>query len=179
MRDLKPQHRKFVQEFCKLKNATAAARKAGYKDNGTNSIRVMASQLMDRDDVSKAIVEETLRRLRASLPVHLGLVQEIAEGRTKHPDDQPISPAVRLKALELMTGAAGVGPTTRVEQEVRVEVTVRDRWERLARMAAARGEDPQTVLANLPEPERLAVMRAIEGPQAEAVDAEYEEVEEA
>jgi hypothetical protein len=46
-------------------------------------------------------------------------------------------------------------------------------------MAAARGEDPQALLANLPEPERLSIMGAIQTEMAgPVVEAEFEEVAE-
>lgn len=179
MRDLRPRHREFVKWFCQLRNASQAARKAGFKDAGTNSIRVTASRLLDRKDVADAVVEETLRRLRCDLPVNLELVKQIATGEAAKGDDMPVSYAVRLKALELMVGAGGAGPKLQVEHTGEVEVTVRARWEKLARMAAARGEDPHTLLANLPEADRLAIMQAIAHEETPgALDAEFEEAEE-
>jgi terminase small subunit-like protein len=176
MRDLRPRHRTFVQWYCRLRNATAAARKAGYRDAGTNSIRVMASRLLDRDDVSKAIVEESLRRLRANLPVNLELVQSIAEGTAAKGDDQPVSYAVRLKALELLVDRGGAGPKLEVEHTGNVEVTVRERWELIARQAAARGEDPKALLNNLAPAERDIILAALE--HKPVIEAEYEELEE-
>lgn len=177
MRDLSPRHRTFVQEYCRTRNATQAARAAGYKDNGKGNIRGMAYEVLHREDVSKAVHEECLRRLRVHLPVNLELVQQIADGTAAGPDDRPIAPSVRLKALEMLVGAGGAGPRVQVEHTGEVQVTVRDRWEKIARMAAARGEDPTLLLANLPEPERVAIMAAIERAENGAIDAEFEEVQ--
>lgn len=173
MRDLRPQHREFVKWYCQLRNATRAARKAGYKDNGTNSIRVMASRLMDRDDIARAITEEALRRMRCDMPVHLELVRAIADGSAAQGDDRPVAHSTRLKALDLLVAAGGGGPRVQVEHTGEIVVTVRERWEKIARMAAARGESPEALLANLPEQDRRAILVALERP----VDAEFEEVQ--
>jgi hypothetical protein len=119
------------------------------------------------------VVEETLRRLKADLPLNFGLVQAIAQG-TAGTEERPVSHAIRLKALEMMVGRAAP-ETLRVEQEVRVEVTVRDRWEKLCRMAVARGEDPEVMIRNLPDTDRVAILAALKAPVG-TTEAEYEEV---
>lgn len=184
MRALHPRHRLFVAEYVHLRNATEAARVAGYtsgpatksangRGRGSN-LRKYASELLARDDVAQAVVEETLRRLKADLPVHLDLVHRIADGRAGT-DERPVSHAVQLKALEMIVSRAAP-ETLRVEGEVRVEVTVRDRWERLCRMAVARGDDPETLIRNLPETDQSAIRAALQAPTT--VDATYEEVTE-
>jgi len=171
MRALSAKYRTFVSVYAKCRNATEAARQAGFQAKGAG-LRSVASRLLDRDDVAQAIVEETLRRLKADLPVNLGLVQAIASGEAGT-EERPVSHAIRLKALEMMVGRAAP-ETLRVEQDVKVEVTVRDRWERLCRMAVARGEDPEVMIRNLPEADRVAIMGALQAP-ARVSDADYEE----
>lgn len=173
MRGLKPSYRTFVSEFAKCRNATEAARRAGFQAKGSG-LRSVASRLLDRDDIAQAVVEETLRRLKADLPVNLGLVQSIATGEAGT-ENRPVSHQVRLKALEMMVERAAPA-TLRVEQDIRVEVTVRDRWEKLCRMAVARGEDPEVMIRNLPEADRIAVLAALQTP-ASVTDAQTEEVE--
>jgi len=168
-------------------NATAAARKAGYMDGPASTqpggkgkgsgLRSHASRLLDRKDISDAIVEECTRRLSADLPVNLALVQSIATG-TAGSEERPIGHAVRLKALEMMLNRGGLGESLNITQKVEVEVTVRDRWEKVARMVAARGESPTDLLRNLPGPEREAILRAIEWKNEIPIDIEAEEVEE-
>lgn len=183
MRALSPKHRIFVAEYVRLGVATEAARRAGYAHGPASNladgrgkgagIRVTASRLLDRQDIAEAIIEETSRRLATNLPVNLALVGRLADG-SAGTELHPVRYNIQLKALELMIDRGGLGPKLQVEHSGAVGITVRDRWERIARMAAARGEDPTHLLANLPEPERLAIMGAIEG---EVTDAEYEEVE--
>lgn len=188
MRALAPRHRLFVTEYVRCRNATEAARVAGYRQgiastqaNGRgkgSNLRKTASELLARQDVSDAVVEETLRRLKADLPVHLDLVARLADGRAGT-EERPVSHAVQLKALELVVNKAAPD-TLKIEQDVKVEVTVNERWERLCRMAVARGEDPEAVLRNLP-PEQQAVIRAALEHKAAVVGAtpaEFEEVQE-
>ena len=186
MRQLAPRHRLFVLEYAKCRNATEAARRAGYtagpasgqaKAKGRGSgLRVTASRLLDRDDISQAIVEETLRRLKADLPVNLELVQQIATGKAGN-EDRPVSHAIRLKALELIVNRAAP-ETLKVEHGGQVEVTVRDRWERVCRMAALRGEDPETLLRNLPPADQEAIRQALARQEAaaSAIETTYEEI---
>jgi hypothetical protein len=188
MRALIPRHRAFVSEYVRLGQAAPAARAAGYQAgpqsfarNGKgkgSGLRSQASRLLDRKDVADAIVEEATRRLATQLPLNLALVQRLADGSAGN-DDHPVRHNIRLKALELMIDRGGLGPKLQVEHTGEVVVTVRERWERIARMAAARGEDPQALLANLPEPERLSIMGAIQTEMAgPVVEAEFEEVTE-
>lgn len=184
MRKLIPRHRVFVVEYVRLKNATEAARRAGYTSTDASSsstgrgkgagLRVTASRLLDRDDIADAIVEETLRRLKADMHVNMGLVQEIATGACGN-ENHPLSHATRLKALEIMLDRAAP-PTMKIEQDVKVEITVRDRWEKLCRMAVARGDDPESILRNLPETDRIAIRTALEHKEAATIDTEFEEV---
>lgn len=187
MRLLSVRHRAFVTSYVKHGVASQAAREAGYQSgpasfvpNGRGKgagLRNQASKLLDRKDVSDAIVEESTRRLASQLPVNLALVQKIADGSAGNAD-HPIRHNVRMKALELMIDRGGLGPKLQVEHTGEIVVSVRERWERIARMAAARGEDPQALLANLPEAERVAITSAIQleiaGP---VVEAEFQEVE--
>ena len=67
MLTLRPRHQRFVDEFAKDFNATAAYRRAGYRARG-HAAEVNASRLRKRSDVRAACaaaLEADLRRINA------------------------------------------------------------------------------------------------------------------
>jgi phage terminase small subunit len=83
------------------RNATEAAKTAGYSQNSYNSLKVHACNLMHDDAVQEAIQEEAKRRITAMLPLAIETVAGIME----NPQE---GGAVRLKAATVVMDRGGV-----------------------------------------------------------------------
>ena len=120
------------------KNATEAARAAGYLDSGSGSIRVTANHLLHDPNVQAAIIEDAKARLVGDIHATLLGIDEIA-GDPSHKD--------RLKALTTKLHHAGMIEKTIQQMEVSVNVTYEQKVDELKRLAIATGRDPVKYLA--------------------------------
>lgn len=96
-------------------DATAAARKAGYKDNGKGGIRVTAHYLIHRERVIEAIEEVGRKLFRAQLVPALKANLKLIE-KNDHPDHH--------KAVQATLSRLGLVERTAVDVTHTGEVTV-------------------------------------------------------
>lgn len=122
MAKLPPRRRAFVTALLDQgsKDATAAARRAGYEDNGNGAISVTAHRLTHDEGVLEALREESIKRMRLDAPLLVDDLLEIAH-------DKKAAPAVRLKAIDMALnriGMAGVieHKVTHEDNRTRVEL---------------------------------------------------------
>lgn len=103
MNALVPKRRAFVQALMNqgTRNASSAARAAGYSMDNDAALRVTASNLMHDDAVQEAIQEEAKRRICAMLPLAIETVAGIME----NPQE---GGATRLKAATTVMDRSGV-----------------------------------------------------------------------
>lgn len=89
----------FVQEYLVDLNASAAARRAGYKDAN------IGRQLITKHNVSEAIqkaMQARSERLCITQDFVLERLREIAEREASDAPDSPLKYAAKLRALELL-----------------------------------------------------------------------------
>lgn len=96
-------------------DATNAARKAGYSDNGGGGIRVRGHLLMHRERVIDALEEVGRKSFRSLLPAAIAANRKLLEN-DKHPDHH--------KAVQSTLSRLGFTERTSVDVNVGGEVTV-------------------------------------------------------
>ncbi len=117
MNALVPRRRAFVSALMNqgTRNATEAAKTAGYKQDNYQALKVTASELMHDDAVQEAIQEEAKRRITAMLPLAIETVASLME----NPQE---SGAVRLKAgLSVMDRSGVHAVSERITREEPLE----------------------------------------------------------
>ncbi len=109
--------RRFVWEFLQngCRNASDAARKAGFSDPGTGAIRVWSHKLRYRPRVIEAM-QEVARQYFGGMVLPAVLAAERMVLNEKHPD--------HAKMLLAVLSANGLGERTRVEMSVSGSLTV-------------------------------------------------------
>lgn len=120
-------------------NATAAARAAGYADNGGAEIRVTAHRLLYDHRILAAIREMGEQTMQAFLPTALAAVR--AEASNPQSKD-------RVKAALAAAAIAGLSPLTRTENRTVVEHTVNtdDLIAKAKMLAEKLGVDPRRLI---------------------------------
>jgi len=155
MKALLPRQRAFVDAMITGgdTNYTRAALTAGYSDSETSSIRVTAHRLAHDAKVLAAIHEESVRRVKANLPLAIRVIMEIAE-------DPLAAGNVKLKAAEMLLNRGGMHVVTKIESTKTVvhQLSSDQRTRRIAELMA---KAPKA----LPAPANSAIS-----------DAEFEEV---
>ena len=158
MRALAPRQRNFVWALFQQgdRDATAAARKAGYKDG--SGIRNTAYQLWHDEKIQAAIHEEGRRRLNGMVPFAIAKMTDIME-------DPQSDKAVVLKGVNMVLDRAGLHSVS--ERKVTHEHSMSDpgMLEKIRLLAVQLGVDPEKLLGA-----RLAKQ------QPAAIEAEYQEV---
>lgn len=125
---LTPRQERFVAEYLVDLNATAAARRAGYKDPN------IGRQLIAKNNVSEAIrAEKAARSQRTELTQDyvLAKLKAIAELEASDAQDSHLKFSSKLKALELLGKHLGAF-TERVEQDATVRIVLSPELEELA-----------------------------------------------
>ena len=145
---LTEQQRRFVQAFFELRDATNAARLAGYKDGGTNAIRQKGYWLTHNQKIRDAIVEY-------AKVVNVGLIPKALLAREEIIDDRGHKD--RAKVADTILATAGITQAT--EHKVTVEMTISEQFAELIRL----GRKPEEVLANLPPEEKAKVLELVKG----------------
>lgn len=150
---LTEQQRRFVQAFFELRDATNAARLAGYKDKGPTdggrtSVRQAGYSLTHNQKVRDAIVEY-------AKVVNVGLIPKALLAREEIIDDRGHKD--RAKVADTILATAGI--TQVAEHKVTVEMTISEQWAELIRL----GRKPEEVLANLPPEEKAKVLDLVRG----------------
>ena len=120
------------------RNASEAARAAGYTDTHNGAIQVTAHRLLHDPNVQAAIIEDAKARLAGDIHATLLGIDEIAMN-PGHKD--------RLKALTTKLHHAGMIEKTIQQMEVSVNVTYEQKVDELKRLAIATGRDPVKYLA--------------------------------
>lgn len=138
------------------KNATEAARAAGYIDSGSGGIKVQAHHMLHDPRIQAAILEDARARFVGDLHETLDRIEGIAKN-TQHPK--------QLDALKIKLHHAGMVEVKRTEIDVTGTVTFEQKIDRLTQLARATGKDPEEVLR------RLGLQ-----PVPEVTDAEFEDV---
>src|SRR3954451_12980515 len=116
MAELNPKQRAFVLAYvCQVNaDATAAARLAGYEDNGSGqSIRVQGFRLTHNAKVLAAIREVVIQRVSKSLPVYINALERVA-ANDKHKD--------HVRAIDMLISCGGLPEVT--ERNVNISVTL-------------------------------------------------------
>lgn len=121
---------------------TAAARSAGYPDDGGGAIRVTAYRLAHDVRVQEAMREEASRMLGAGLGVATTFLTELIADPTKSAKD-------RLRAVEMLYNRTGLPAQT--EHKVVVEHTLspKEQRSRIEELAARHGLDPKVLLGDI------------------------------
>ena len=120
------------------KNATEAARAAGYSDNNTGRIRVQAYEMLHNPNVQAAMVEDARARLAGDLHATLDIIDDIANN-PQHKD--------RLAAAKMKLHHAGMVEVTKVQHEGTVTVTFEQKLERYKALLAQTGGTADPALA--------------------------------
>ena len=159
MRALAPRQRNFVWALFQQgdRDATAAARKAGYKDG--SGIRNTAYQLWHDEKIQAAFQEEGRRRLNGMVPMALEKLASVME-------NPQTDPAVQLKGVNMVLDRAGLHGIT--ERKVTHEHAIGDpgTLDKIRQLAFQLGVDPEKLLGA-----RLAKQQP-----ATTIDVEYEVV---
>ena len=125
---LKPQQERFVEEYLVDLNATAAARRAGYKDPN------IGRQLITKNNVSEAIQAEKLARsARTELTQDyvLGKLKAIADREASDAPDSELKVSNQLRALELLGKHLGAF-VERLDTDATVRIVLSPELEELA-----------------------------------------------
>ena len=120
------------------KNATEAARSAGYADDGGASIRNHGNWLLHNPNIQAAIVEDARARIAGDLHATLDIIDDIANN-PQHKD--------RLAAAKVKLHHAGMVEITKVQHEGTVTVTFDQKLERYKALLAQTGGEPDKALA--------------------------------
>lgn len=165
MRKITPQQRAFVVAFVETggRNATAAARAAGYAPGNPEAQRVTAYRLTHDEKVLDAIREQANKQIQSSILIGTQALVEIA---------QEVSHKDRLKAAVELVNRGGLLLATQhnVNVNVRDDRNAGEMVARIEAMAKSLGLDAGALLGaavgrpRLPAPE-------------EALDAEFEVVD--
>ena len=126
------------------KNATEAARAAGYADTGSGRIRVQAHEMLHDPNVQAALVEDARARLAGDLHATLDIIDDIANN-PQHKD--------RLAAAKMKLHHAGMVEVTKVQHEGTVNVTFDQKLERYKALLAQTGGAADPALAPFIEAE--------------------------
>lgn len=125
---LTPKQERFVAEYLVDLNATAAARRAGYKDPN------IGRQLITKNNVSEAIQAEKLARsARTELTQDyvLGKLKAIADREASDAPDSELKVSNQLRALELLGKHLGAF-VERLDTDATVRIVLSPELEELA-----------------------------------------------
>ena len=125
---LTPKQERFVEEYLVDLNATAAARRAGYKDPN------IGRQLITKNNVSEAIQAEKLARsARTELTQDyvLGKLKAIADREASDAPDSELKVSNQLRALELLGKHLGAF-VERLDTDATVRIVLSPELEELA-----------------------------------------------
>lgn len=136
MSALNAQRRAFVMALNNAggKNATEAARAAGYKD--TQYLHTNAQHVLHDPTVQAAIVEDARARLAGDVTLGLNQLDEIA--KTPGPS--------QLAAVKMKLHHAGLVETVKVQHEHTHTLTLKDKVAEAMRLCKITGDDPATML---------------------------------
>jgi phage terminase small subunit len=140
-----------VQTGC---NHTEAARLAGYAGNA--SVMKSKGYALSHDPrVQAALHEESLKLMRDTAPMAIGVLKEVAQDKT-------IDPKARIKAAAELLSRSGLGTMTEHKVTVEKQLDKQALIEEIKRLAVSLDIDPVKLLGH-----------ALPGP---VVDAEFTEV---
>lgn len=125
---LTPKQERFVEEYLVDLNATAAARRAGYKDPN------IGRQLITKNNVSEAIqAEKAARSARTELTQDyvLGKLKAIADREASDAPDSELKVSNQLRALELLGKHLGAF-VERLDTDATVRIVLSPELEELA-----------------------------------------------
>lgn len=125
---LTPKQERFVAEYLVDLNATAAARRAGYKDPN------IGRQLITKNNVSEAIqAEKAARSQRTELTQDyvLGKLKAIADREASDAPDSELKVSNQLRALELLGKHLGAF-VERLDTDATVRIVLSPELEELA-----------------------------------------------
>ncbi len=125
---LTPKQERFVEEYLVDLNATAAARRAGYKDPN------IGRQLITKNNVSEAIqAEKAARSQRTELTQDyvLGKLKAIADREASDAPDSELKVSNQLRALELLGKHLGAF-VERLDTDATVRIVLSPELEELA-----------------------------------------------
>jgi terminase small subunit-like protein len=148
MQALLPRQRAFIIAYFTAGdgNARAAAKAAGYADNGGASLRVHAHSLLHSPKIQAAMHEYARTRLQANVPAYLREVHHLATDRTA------AKPETRLKAALGGLSRAGLGPEFNINQNSTLTISFDEKLLELRRLAALAGDDPDKAVEGLLPP---------------------------
>jgi phage terminase small subunit len=117
---LTPKQQRFVQEYLKVLNATAAARRAGYSSKNADKIGL---ELLGKTRVSEAIVAAKAERAAQCKLSATWVIRRLRKEATATGPNA--SPSARVRALELLGKHLGLFPDrheVNIGQPVTVEI---------------------------------------------------------
>ncbi len=166
MRQLNGSQQQFVIAMLETgaRNATEAARIAGYGGEHPNSVRTAASNLMRNTRVMAAMREEADKRLNSGAILAASALIEIA--------GDPLDKN-RFKAAVELLNRAGLIVETRHRVVVSDNRTTEEIQQTILQLAKQNGVDPRIYLGTL-----ATSVTVEEAKKADATDAEYTEVSE-
>lgn len=144
MKALSPRHRAFVLLMFATGGGsgdmTKIARLAGYTDKGNGAIQVQAHRLAHREDVQRAIEEESRRRVKSLLPAAIQQLEAIMVN-PQHKD--------QLKAVAMTLGRAGLVEVSESKHTHEVILTRDEKIAEIASLAKSLGRDPAEFLGQV------------------------------
>lgn len=138
MKSLNEKQQRFAIAFWTSDHATDAARTAGYEDNGTGALKVTAYRMSHNPKILAAIKELGQAGLSGE-GVKLGarVLVEIASN-PQHPK--------QFDAAKLLLGIGGISAAIEHKHEVKVEITIEQKVQRLRQLADILGKPPEELL---------------------------------
>src|SRR4051812_29498961 len=136
---LNPPQRAFVLAYVTLTNADAseAARKAGYIDHASGSIRVTGFRLAHNPKVLAAIHEVVVARVSRNLPVYVNALERVAANDT-HKD--------QVRAIGMLLNRGGLPEVTERNVNVSMTLTKQEKIAEIRRLVDVLGLDAKKLL---------------------------------
>ena len=158
MRALSLADREWVRLYVDTGDASLAAVDT---DSGSRKevAKVNACKRRWRPDIAAAVIEESRRRLSFNLPIHVSLLERMANGTATEEDGTPIKvpAAVRARVLSNLVALGGLVEKIEVEHHHEHVLTVSEQFAELIRL----GKKPEEILVNLPPDEKKKVLELV------------------
>lgn len=138
MQAINDRQQRFAIAFWQTDNSSDAARLAGYEDNGTGALKVTAHRLSHNPKIIAAVKELAEAHLSVD-GVKLGarVIMEIAVN-PQHPK--------QFDAAKLLLGIGGISAAVEHKHDIKIEVSDREKVERLLALADVLGMTREQVL---------------------------------